>query len=89
MYVAVSARDAIPFKAHFLPTSLRAGDMIAIYAGNPQPSHVATVTAAPYSHWDVRETHIETNMGKFTVPTDSQIWVVAYAPLPSIQPIEG
>lgn len=78
----------IPFKSYARPEVLTAGDMIALYAGNDEPRYVATVLEvighdAGVGH-DASVTVI-TDDGRYTVPPDSQIWVVAWAPLP-VQP---
>lgn len=57
---------------------LAKGDLIAIYAGNSSPSHVATVNEV--SHLS-GTTVIRTDQGNFDLADDDRIDVVAWAPL--------
>jgi len=57
---------------------LTAGDVIAIYAGNPTPSHAATVEAV--RRLTGGTVLIETSAGTFDLAPDDLVGVLAWAP---------
>jgi hypothetical protein len=72
----------IPFKAYATPNTLLAGDVIAMYAGNDEPSHAATVEDIIWSPANPHGYTLVTTEGRFDVPRDARLWVAAWAPLP-------
>lgn len=57
---------------------LAVGDLIAIYAGNSTPSHVARVNSV--SHLS-GTTVVRTDQGNFDLADDDRVGVVAWSPL--------
>jgi hypothetical protein len=73
----------IPFKAYATPDTLAHGDMVALYAGNDTPSHVATIDYVFATHNGQTMTMVTTDGERYDVPADTnRIWVAAWAPLP-------
>jgi hypothetical protein len=72
----------ITIKSHAPAHMLKTGDMIAIYAGNPFPEYAATLEAAPKVEEDTPEGEItlRTTEGRFSVPANTRLGVVAWAP---------
>ncbi len=73
----------IPFKAHARPELLANGDIIALYAGDNEPRYTATVLCVIR---DGAESTVVTTDGRYTVPSDSAVWVAAWAPIATLIP---
>lgn len=71
----------IPRVAMVLPDFLKPGDMVALYAGNPFPSHVTTVDQWPEANPATETVTVTTTDGRFDLPESSLIWVAAWAPI--------
>jgi hypothetical protein len=65
---------------------LSVGDLIAIYAGNDTPSHVARVDEVRHL---TGTTEVTTEQGIFDLADDDQVGIVAWAPLPGNRKAEG
>lgn len=82
--------NAIPVRAQAYPSLVMPGDMIAIYAGNPDPSYAVTVDAYPYVDASPTEEGepviaIPTDDGTYRVPESRLVGIAAWAPVRGVR----
>ncbi len=68
----------IPFKSYATPDVLTEGDIVAMYAGNTEPSYVVTVDHVESDEFG--HTITTTDGDSYPVHVGAQIWVAAWAP---------